>query len=78
MKGVTAIREKLGTELFKMMDTFFENTDVDFRATYAIILGGIYYMIIHSNGTGGTFCEIYIRTTPEQVRMKEAIGKLIR
>ncbi|WP_316814684.1 TetR/AcrR family transcriptional regulator [Pedobacter nyackensis] len=77
MKEVTALREKLGSDLFKMIDSFFEKSDADFRATYAIILGGIYYMILHSNGTGGPFCEIDIKNPSEQARIEEVIRKLI-
>lgn len=77
LKDITALREKLGSDLFKMTDSLFENSSTDFRATCAIILGGIYYMILHSNGTGGPFCEINIKDPSEQERINEAIRKLI-
>lgn len=77
MKEITALREKMGSEFFRMVDSYFENSNADFRATCAIVLGGIYYMVLHSNGTGGPFCEINIKDASEQERINEAIRKLI-
>ncbi|AWW30249.1 TetR/AcrR family transcriptional regulator [Echinicola strongylocentroti] len=51
-------REKLGATILAKMDPLFDKTDIDIRGILALILGGIYYIVLHSNSTGGSFCEI--------------------
>lgn len=58
MRDISEDRENFGTEIFAMTDPFFEGTSVDIRAISGLLLGGIYYQILHSNATGGNFCGI--------------------
>lgn len=66
-------REILGRDLFKNADPWFEKSDIDLRACYAILLGGVYYLSLHSNATGGEFCGIDVRKEDGEDRIKKAL-----
>lgn len=72
MQEVSAVRERFGSDLFKMTDPLFDGTDVDLRAVYALLLGGIYYLTLHSNASGGGFCEINMETVEGKNRIIKA------
>src|SRR5690606_15949777 len=48
LKKVADDREELGEHLLSSLDGKFKDSDVDIRATLAIILGGIYYLTLHA------------------------------
>ncbi|WP_270090161.1 TetR/AcrR family transcriptional regulator [Sphingobacterium sp. SYP-B4668] len=77
MKDISEVRETIGNELFKMTDPYFEGSDVDLRAAYAIMLGGIYYLNLHANATGGTFCEIDTKSDIGKARVSKMLRMLI-
>ncbi|MFD2905865.1 TetR/AcrR family transcriptional regulator [Sphingobacterium anhuiense] len=76
-KKLSLERELLGKELFQRTDYFFENSEVDLRACYSILLAGVYYLSLHSNSTGGNFCEIDISKSDGSKRIKKAIQNII-
>jgi len=77
MQEISEIRETMGGELFKMTDPYFEGSSIDIRAAYSIMLGGIYYLNLHANATGGTFCEIDLKTTDGKSRVSRMLRVLI-
>lgn len=77
MSEISATRERLGTELFAMTDPFFARSEVDIRAVCALLLGGVYYLILHSNATGGTFCGIELKTAEGRDRILKTIRDVI-
>ena len=77
MREVSATREKLGSKLFALTDPSFEKTNVDIRAVYALLLGGIYYLTLHANAAGGTFCEIDIKTNKGRNRINKGLKDII-
>jgi AcrR family transcriptional regulator len=50
MRNISEERERDGEKLLSLTDPFLKDSDVDFRAVVALILGGTYYMVLH----GGT------------------------
>ncbi|KGE15616.1 TetR/AcrR family transcriptional regulator [Sphingobacterium deserti] len=62
MREISKIREEFGAGLLAHLDPIFEKTNIEIRSVCALLLGGIYYLVLHSNGAGGTFCEIDIKT----------------
>lgn len=77
MKDVSAKREKLGSQLFTLTDPIFEKSEVDIKAIYAILLGGIYYLSLHSNATGGPFCEVDIKDQKDKQRIYKSLENII-
>lgn len=77
MKDVSTKREMLGSQLFALTDPLFEKSKVDIKAIYAILLGGIYYLSLHSNATGGKFCEIDIKMNKDKQRINNSVKKIL-
>ena len=77
MFEVAEEREKLGAEFFKMADPYFENTDIDLRSVAGLLVGGIYYMVLHAKSNDSLFCQIDVNTVEGLNRMKKAIGEIL-
>lgn len=78
MREISERREALGSEVFALTDSFFEGTSVDIRAISGILLGGIYYQILHSNATGGEFCEIGTDEEERKGRLFSSLDSIIK
>ena len=71
-------REQLGSLIFAMTDKELKDRSVDLRAVSALLVAGIYYMVLHSKTSDSFFCEIDI-TRPEGVkRIQDAIKKILQ
>ncbi|RQO30986.1 TetR/AcrR family transcriptional regulator [Taibaiella sp. KBW10] len=70
-------REELGKQLFKLTDSDFSGTDVNLRAVLALQIAGIYYLILHAQSNGSTFCEIDINTPKGKKAIKLALEKVM-
>lgn len=77
MREISDAREELGSELFAMIDPLFEKTNIDIRAILALLLGGVYYLALHSNATGGSFCEIGTEKEERQKRLFKSLGDIL-
>lgn len=70
-------REKLGEAFFDMADPYFEDTGVDLRAVAGLLVGGIYYMVLHAKSNDSLFCQIDVNTEDGINRMKKAISEIL-
>lgn len=77
MKEVSTLREIMGSKLFALTDPIFKEKDDDIRAIYALLLGGVYYLSLHSHAAGGSFCEINVENDEGKERIKNTIEKVI-
>lgn len=77
LKKLSYERELLGRDLFVKADPWFENSKIDLRACYSILLAGVYYLSLHSKATGGDFCEIDISKEDGENRIKKALEDII-
>lgn len=77
LRKVADDREEVGDNLLKYLDPKFEDTDVDIRATLAIILGGIYYLTLHAKNNGSTVSGIDINEDEGRERIEKTIERLI-
>jgi len=78
LKKVADDREELGEHLLSSLDGKFKDSDVDIRATLAIILGGIYYLTLHAKNNGSTISGIDINEDEGRERIENAIERIIR
>jgi len=71
LKNIADRREMLGEELFKHVDSKFENSENDLRATLAILVSSIYYISLQAKSTGSTFCGIDVNTEAGKERIQK-------
>jgi AcrR family transcriptional regulator len=78
MFEVAEEREKLGARFFELSDPSFEGTDVDLRAVAGLLVGGIYYMVLHAKSNDSLFCQIDLNKPEGLLRVKNAIGQILK
>lgn len=77
MYEVCEERERLGSKVFELTDSELCNRDIDIRAVTALLVAGVYYMVLHSQSTNTTFCEIDINEPEGLERIKNAISLIL-
>lgn len=77
LRTVADDREKVGEELFEILEKDFIGNEQKMRSSFAIILGGIYYLTIHASSNGSTICGIDINQEHGADVVKETIKEMI-
>jgi AcrR family transcriptional regulator len=77
MRSIHNARESQGQKILQLTDASFEGTNVNFRAIAALLVGGIYYTILHTNSNGGMFCDIDIKSETGQKGILKAIEQIV-
>ena len=77
MRSIHNARESLGQKFLEMTDAHFNGSQVNFRAISALIVGGIYYTILHTSFNGGKFSDLDINSAQGQEGMLKAIEQII-
>lgn len=77
MHQVSEERELMGSKIFSLTDKEFQDKDIDVRAISALLVAGIYYMVLHAKSTDTLFCEIDINTPTGMERLKSAISFMV-
>jgi AcrR family transcriptional regulator len=70
-------RERLGSKVFELTDKELKGKDIDIRAVSALLVAGIYYMVLHAKSTDTLFCEIDINKPEGMDRIKNAISVIL-
>lgn len=78
MYEVCEDRERLGSKIFEIADKEFEDNSVDIRAVTALLVAGIYYMVLHSKSTDTLFCGIDINQPEGMDRIKNTITSILQ
>lgn len=76
MHEVCEDRERVGSKVFELADKEFE--DIDLRAVSALLVAGIYYMVLHAKSTDTLFCGIDINEPEGMKRIKDAISLILK
>ncbi|MEO6980043.1 MAG: TetR/AcrR family transcriptional regulator, partial [Mucilaginibacter sp.] len=77
MKSIHNARESMGQKFLETTDAHFKDSKVNFRAIGALIVGGIYYTILHTIYNGGTFADLDISSEQGQQEIQKAIGQIV-
>jgi AcrR family transcriptional regulator len=77
MKSIHNARESMGQKFLELTDLHFKDSSVNFRAIGALIVGGIYYTILHTIYNGGTFTDIDVNSDQGQNEILKAIGQIV-
>lgn len=77
LRNLSDERELIGEEIFKNIDPQFLKSNTDIRAILAILVAGIYYLVLHGKTNGSLFCGIDLNTNEGQKRIEEAIKYIV-
>lgn len=77
MRSVSEKREKEGASLLALSDPHFQDSGINFRALYAIVVGGIYYLVMHANNNKSTVCGIDINWERDRLEVLRTIEQII-
>lgn len=77
LRSVSDEREKEGAKLLGLAAPYFINTDVNFKAIIALLLGGSYYMVLHSTTNKSTVCGIDLNWDRDKNEVLKTIGQVI-
>lgn len=77
MRSIHHTRESLGQDIFEKIDHQFEKSDVNFRAVAALLVGGIYYMILHTRNNGYIFTDLDLKTEQGTGAILKAISQIV-
>ncbi|PJJ84434.1 TetR/AcrR family transcriptional regulator [Mucilaginibacter auburnensis] len=78
LKELDLKRENVGEMvLSEVFDKRFADSKVNFRAVYALLMGGVYYLTLHAKMQENTFCGIDIQQPAGQDEIKKTIRQLL-
>jgi AcrR family transcriptional regulator len=77
LRGISEAREKEGEKLLVMTDKYFKDSGVNIRALMALILGGIYYVILHAKTNKSTVAGIDANLAADQKAFLNTISQVI-
>ncbi|ATP56269.1 hypothetical protein CPT03_07185 [Pedobacter ginsengisoli] len=77
MTEISNGREEHGDRLFELTDPTFEGSDVNFRAVIGLLLGGIYYMVLHAATNKSKVCGIDLNRESDKLEILKTIEQLI-
>lgn len=77
MSDVSRDREKMSEIFFALSDIELKGKDIDLRAVSALLVAGIYYLVLHTSSTDSTFCEIDLNSEEGMQRIKNAINLIV-
>jgi AcrR family transcriptional regulator len=77
MRSIHRTRETMGQQLLELTDPYFAEIKLSFRAVAALLVGGIYYTILHTRHNGGMFSDVNLATDSGRQDMLNAIEQLV-
>jgi hypothetical protein len=77
MTDISNAREAYGERLFSLTDPTFKGSDVNFRAVIGLLLGGIYYMVLHAGTNKSTVCGIDLNSESDKLEILKTIEQVI-
>ncbi|MCX2473452.1 TetR family transcriptional regulator [Pedobacter sp. MC2016-05] len=78
LKELDSKRENIGDQLLReIFDKTFSDSHKNFRAIYAILMGGVYYLTLHSNMQENPFCGINLQEPSGQEEIKKTLKTII-
>ncbi|WP_426582639.1 TetR/AcrR family transcriptional regulator [Mucilaginibacter sp. R-33] len=77
MRSISEAREREGDKLLGLTEPFFRNSGISFKAVIALLLGGIYYIVLHANTNRSKVCGIDINLEKDSEALKATIAQVI-
>ena len=78
LRKIADEREAEGEVLFNhISDPYFGEMAKSYRATIALLISGIYYLSVHTEVNGSTFCGLNLKNKEDKGHIEEAIKLII-
>ncbi|NGM74859.1 TetR/AcrR family transcriptional regulator [Sphingobacterium sp. SGL-16] len=77
IRVLTDQREVLGEKILQEAEESLKEKNIDVRATMAIFISAIYYMVLHSENNGSTMCGIDFSTQNGKDKILDTMQKLL-
>jgi len=76
-RGISDMREHIGEQMLQLTDEHFKNSYVNFRVLLALMIAGVYYIVLHTKVNGSTFCGIDINETDDMQKLHSTMRQMI-
>lgn len=77
LRSISDARELEGDKLLALTDPYFKGTNIRFRNIIALLLGGIYYTVLHAGTNGSKICGVDLNDPAESDSFWQTIGVVI-
>ncbi|WP_164850004.1 TetR/AcrR family transcriptional regulator [Mucilaginibacter limnophilus] len=77
MRSIHNLREDVGQQFFEKTDPYFHRSEVNFRAVAALLVGGIYYIILHTRKNGYVFADLDLKSEEGTKEILKAVSQII-
>ena len=77
MRATCEAREKEGARLLEMVDAHFRNSGVSLKAVMALLVGGVYYNVLHDSAGLGTMAGIDLKNEKDFNVMLQTIAQIV-
>jgi AcrR family transcriptional regulator len=76
-RGISDMREHIGEQMLQLTDEHFKNSYVNFRVLLALMIAGVYYIVLHTKINGSTFCGIDINNPDDMQKLHSTMQQMI-
>lgn len=77
LNSISHVRESMGNVLLEKAAPLFENSQKNIKAVTALMVSGIYYMILHSKKNESEICGIDVNSAKGQKEILDTIKQII-
>jgi len=77
LRCISENRETEGAKLLQLTDPYFKDTDINFRAILALLLGGLYYVTLHARYNKSTVSGIDVNKVEDYKEVIKTIGHIL-
>ncbi|WP_454802981.1 TetR/AcrR family transcriptional regulator [Mucilaginibacter phyllosphaerae] len=77
MRATCEVREKEGLRLLDMVEGHFRNSGVSLKAVLALLVGGVYFNVLHDSAGAGTMAGIDLKNEKQFEVMLTTLAQII-
>ena len=77
VRSIPNLRETISEELLGRTDDHFKSSAVNFRAVSALLVGGIYYIVLHTRKNGHHFADLNLKTDEGMKALMSTVEQII-
>jgi AcrR family transcriptional regulator len=77
MNSIHNFRESIGQSFLEATDSHFQGSEVNFRAVAALLVGGIYYTVLHTRKNGFHFADLNLRSEEGIKAIVETVSQVV-